>query len=243
VYFDDGTGGVYNVPADVDYIERMPALIANIHRHPEITRSPEHASDRTPPAAAEAGRHQPMKIRIGQDDYGEPITANTTGPVRIALVGHPEAGKTTTCRYVARRWSAHRRGPCLAITSRGYEYRDLAAAGVLLVTDLAAAVAAHPGMLIVDEAEHLSGDAVRQTLRSPHAAVLITSFGAAPAAKDFAVQPPDAAPGLTASYAVRHHPQRQRGKAALTGRAAPYPCSSNAHASTGAATRPTSPNA
>lgn len=123
-----------------------------------------------------------MSIRIGSDDTDTQVSIYTTARTRVALPGPPGCGKTTTCRYLARRWLASTGGPCLLVTPRPYEYGNLEAAhiqdpGRVSVPDQAS-------MLIVDEDDLITAELVERAMRSAHRLVVVTSFGQTPHRSD-----------------------------------------------------------
>jgi energy-coupling factor transporter ATP-binding protein EcfA2 len=144
-----------------------------------------------------------MSIRIGLDDTDTQVSIDTTTRTRIALLGPPGCGKTTTCRYLGRRWLASTGGHCLLVTPRPYEYGNLDVAqiqdpGRVSVPDQAS-------MLIVDEADLITPELVVRAMRSAHGLVIVASFG--PALTDLTTSDVDGTPDFDAIYALEHTPR------------------------------------
>lgn len=143
-----------------------------------------------------------MRIRIGCDHDGEPVHIDTTRRTRVALLAPPARGKTTLCRYLARRWLASSTESCLVLTPRGYEFADLRVP--VRATPPAAANLEVGGLLLVDETWALPADTARRAIRSGYRVVVMTGFG-----PEF---PPDLcsgldrqwAPEIDAVYALEH---------------------------------------
>jgi Viral (Superfamily 1) RNA helicase len=146
-----------------------------------------------------------VRVRIGCDDFGDPISIDTTGVARIGLCGPPGSGKTTTCRYLARRWTAVAgAATCAVVTARSHEYQDLADSQLItLATTLDAAGCG--GLLIVDDADDARPGVIVDALQAPYPVIVIAAFGPA-LIIDRPHQHPDGAPWLTASYALHHQP-------------------------------------
>jgi hypothetical protein len=147
-----------------------------------------------------------MKIRIGLDDANAEVCIDTTARGRIALLGPPGCGKTTACRYLARRWLAGNGGPCLLVTPRPYEYGNLDVASVKgpgLIS-----VSARPSMFIVDEADLLDPGILERTVRSEHQLVIVASSGWAIAEWTTSnAADADASPAFHATYALERGPR------------------------------------
>jgi hypothetical protein len=147
-----------------------------------------------------------MKIRIGLDDANAEVCIDTTARGRIALLGPPGCGKTTTCRYLARRWLATNGGPCLLVTPRPYEYGNLdvhSVKGPGLIS-----LSARPSMFIVDEADLLDPGILERAVRSEHQLVIVASSGWAIAELTTSIHADaDASPALRSTYAVERGPR------------------------------------
>jgi len=144
-----------------------------------------------------------MNIRIGLDDTNAQASIDTRARARIALLGPPGCGKTTTCRYLARRWLASTGGPCLIVTPRPYEYGNL---DVVSIQDPAlVSVPAQPSMLILDEADVLAHELVERAVRSAHQLIIVTSFGQT--LTDLTTNADDGPPDFHAIYALEHTPR------------------------------------
>lgn len=126
-----------------------------------------------------------MYVRIGMAGAGAAAVIDTSlDKGRVALLGTVGAGKTTTCRYLARSWvAAHADSHCVVLTlrERAHEPADLHNDTVQVVTDLEAA--AQPwrtaGLLIVDDAELQDPVTVLRALNAPVNTVVVAAFGPA----------------------------------------------------------------
>ena len=104
-----------------------------------------------------------MKIRIGRDHNGAPVTINTNERQIIALLGAPGVGKTTTCRHLVREAVIQNGGTCVVVTPRAYEYADLTAFGVHVHNPHRAGrvpSSRRRDLVIVDDADSLTGEAL-----------------------------------------------------------------------------------
>lgn len=123
-----------------------------------------------------------MYTRIGTDPTGIAVVIDTSiEQARIALLAGVGAGKTTSCRFLARCWAAQQDEQCVVLTPRVHEYADLHRDNVHILADLdhdrAAWAAAQ--LLIVDEAELLDPDTLDHTLQSLVNTVVVASYGPA----------------------------------------------------------------
>lgn len=117
-----------------------------------------------------------MKIRIGIDYRGDEVGIDTAmGPARIALLGPANSGKTTTCRYLVRRWLRDQKHGAAVLSPRGHEYRDLPVAHIR---------AANPGstpeagaLLVVDDADLLPIAALVTASLCPYRIVVFALSG------------------------------------------------------------------
>lgn len=121
-----------------------------------------------------------MYTRIGTDPAGNDVVVDTSiEEGRIALLGEPARGKTTTCRYLARCWAAQDAEHCVVLTPRVHEYADLHRDNVHILSNLDhdqdAWVAAD--LLIVDEAELIDRDMLDYVLQSMVNTAIVASYG------------------------------------------------------------------
>jgi Ni2+-binding GTPase involved in maturation of urease and hydrogenase len=138
-----------------------------------------------------------MRIRLGLDNGGNEINIDTATRARVGLLGPPGCGKTTTCRYIARRWLATRNGPCCVLTSRPYEYADL---DVAIITDpRLVTVPSGSSLLIVDEADQFAASNLERAVRSDYQLVIVASFGDAVTRLTS-----DETPAVDTVYAIEH---------------------------------------
>lgn len=124
-----------------------------------------------------------MRIRIGVDYRDLPAHIDTASASRIALIGAGGAGKTTTCRYLLRRWLHQRTHTATVLTPRPHEYRDLpvtASTTAALVSDLAAPPTDQvwPELVVIDDADLLERAGVAAALVHARGLVVLTSAGA-----------------------------------------------------------------
>lgn len=123
-----------------------------------------------------------MYTRIGTDPAGNDVVVDTSiEEGRIALLGEPARGKTTTCRYLARCWAAQDAEHCVVLTPRVHEYADLHRDNVHILSNLdhdqdAWAAA---DLLIVDEAELIDRDMLDYVLQSMVNTAIVASYGPA----------------------------------------------------------------
>lgn len=123
-----------------------------------------------------------MHTRIGTDQSGTDVVVDTSiEEGRIALLGEPGRGKTTTCRFLARSWAAQEAEHCVVLTPRVHEYADLHRANVHVLSNLdhdqdAWAAA---DLLIVDEAELIERDMLDYVLQSMVNTGIVASYGPA----------------------------------------------------------------
>ena len=123
-----------------------------------------------------------MYTRIGTDPTGKDIAVDTSiEEGRIALLGEPGRGKTTTCRFLARGWAAQDAEHCVILTPRVHEYADLHRDNVHVLSNLdhdqdAWAAA---DLLIVDEAELIDRDMLDYVLQSMVNTAVVASYGPA----------------------------------------------------------------
>jgi hypothetical protein len=124
-----------------------------------------------------------MYVRIGIAAAGPAAVIDTSlDKRRVALLGTVAAGKTTTCRYLARSWAAaHQDGHCVVLTlrDRAHEHADLHDDTVHVVADLEAAAKPRrtAELLIVDDAELHDPTTLIRALKSPVNTVVVASFG------------------------------------------------------------------
>lgn len=144
-----------------------------------------------------------MNIRIGHNDADIQVSIDTTARSRIALLGPPGCGKTTTCRYLARRRPASTGGPCLIVTPRPYEYGNLDVAHIQDPGRVSGP--AQASMLILDEADLIAAELVERVVRSAHQLIIVTSFGRT--LTDLTTSTDDGPPDFRAIYAVEHTPR------------------------------------
>jgi energy-coupling factor transporter ATP-binding protein EcfA2 len=150
-------------------------------------------------------RSERMNVRIGLDDAHAGVSIDAAARSRIALLGPPGCGKTTTCRYLVRRWLASTGGPCLLVTPRPYEYGNLDIANI--EDPGRVSVPDQPSMLVVDEADLLDPGIVEGAVRSAHQLVIVASFGRAVVDLDSCDTGDDAAPVFDATYSLQHTPR------------------------------------
>jgi hypothetical protein len=145
-------------------------------------------SQRPRPVARPVGRQQESDQHVRPDRIGgrrpAAVIDTSLDKGRVALLGTVAAGKTTTCRYLARSWAAAGEDShCVVLTlrERVHEHADLHNSSVHVVTALE--TAAQPwrtaGLLIVDDAEPHDPTTLIRALNSPVNTVIVASFGPA----------------------------------------------------------------